>query len=439
MKGRLFTIGIGVVLVAVLIGVLAVGVSLASQGKDGPVDTVERFVSSMEQLDLDAIGENVCQGQREELADALEVGVEELAAAGVDLDELLGVVQIEFKDMRYEEKSNDGDRAVVHVTGEMALDLDGDELNLLVTEVASAAGYELKGWELDLVGEILDSLPRPEVSLKGDMALFKEDGKWVLCGEPEFLEGSVVGFSGPFPKLDLDLSELGNLQTNAGSRRVVRGSGKVVTEERAVSGFDRVSLTGAGDVIVTQGEREALTVETDDNLMPYLKTEVKNGTLTLGFTEEGRRVNLRPSKGIKFHLQVKELSGLELLGAGDLKAASLDADRLEILLTGAGNVEVAALKAKVLVVHLNGAGNVELTGRVAEQDIALNGAGDYAAGELESQVVNVRLNGAGNATVWASDTLDARIPGVGQVRYYGDPQVTKSVSLTGRLVSLGGR
>ncbi len=439
MKGRLLTLGIGVVLVAVLVGVMAVGISLASQGKDGPVDTVDRFVSSVEQLDLEAIGETLCQDQREELEDALEIGVDELAAVGVDLDELLGIVQIDFKDMRYEEKSNDGNRAVVHIAGEIALDLDVDKLNTFVKEAVSVAGYELKGWELDLVGEILDSLPRPEVSLDGDVELFKEDGTWVLCGEPEFFERPAVGFSHPFPDLDLDLSELGDIQTNAGSRRVVRGSGNVVTEERAVRGFDRVSLTGAGDVIVTQGESEALTVETDDNLMPYLKTEVKNGTLILGFTEEARRVNIRPSKGIKFHLQVKELSGLELLGAGDLKAASLDSDRLEILLAGAGDVDIAALRAEVLVVHLNGAGNVVLAGQVTEQDIALNGAGDYRAGELESQVVNVRLNGAGNATVWASGTLDARIPGVGQVRYYGDPQVTKGVSLTGRLVRLGER
>ena len=44
----------------------------------------------------------------------------------------------------------------------------------------------------------------------------------------------------------------------------VRGSGNVVTEEREVSGFERVALSGVGQVIVTQGEEEALTVETDD-------------------------------------------------------------------------------------------------------------------------------------------------------------------------------
>ena len=41
--------------------------------------------------------------------------------------------------------------------------------------------------------------------------------------------------------------------------RTIKGSGNVVTEERTVSGFDRVALSGFGKVIITQGEEESLT------------------------------------------------------------------------------------------------------------------------------------------------------------------------------------
>ena len=53
----------------------------------------------------------------------------------------------------------------------------------------------------------------------------------------------------------------------------VRGSGNVVTQERQVSGFDSVALSGVGEVFITQGDKESLTVETDDNLMRYIQTE----------------------------------------------------------------------------------------------------------------------------------------------------------------------
>src|SRR5690242_12646963 len=54
----------------------------------------------------------------------------------------------------------------------------------------------------------------------------------------------------------------------------VHGSGNVVTEARPVSGFDRVSVSGAGQLKVTQGDAESLTIETDDNLLPYIRSEV---------------------------------------------------------------------------------------------------------------------------------------------------------------------
>ena len=47
---------------------------------------------------------------------------------------------------------------------------------------------------------------------------------------------------------------------------MVRGSGDIETEERDVSGFDEVYLSGIGNLIVTQGEEESLVIEADDKL-----------------------------------------------------------------------------------------------------------------------------------------------------------------------------
>ncbi|MDH4138193.1 MAG: DUF2807 domain-containing protein, partial [Anaerolineae bacterium] len=166
---------------------------------------------------------------------------------------------------------------------------------------------------------------------------------------------------------------------------VIGGSGNVVTEDRPVSNFNRVSLTGVGGVIITQGEEESLTVRADDNIMRYIKTEVENGTLILGFTNEVKNKHIRPSKTIKFNLSVRDVTGLDISGAGDVNVASLDTDRLEIVVGGAGDVSISSLTAEELVVHLNGAGNVELAGQVAEQNIEINGFGAYQAAKLESQ------------------------------------------------------
>src|SRR5437870_5172514 len=80
------------------------------------------------------------------------------------------------------------------------------------------------------------------------------------------------------------------------SWQTVHGSGNIVTEDRQVSGFDGVSVSGAGELIISQGNVEALRIETDDNLLPLIKSEVHDGRLLIG----PRNVNLDPTKSLRY-------------------------------------------------------------------------------------------------------------------------------------------
>ncbi|MCP4539300.1 MAG: DUF2807 domain-containing protein [Chloroflexi bacterium] len=243
-----------------------------------------------------------------------------------------------------------------------------------------------------------------------------------------------------------------------GRHERVRGSGDIVTEDVPVSDFDRVALDGIGDVIITQQETESLSIETDDNILPYIETKVRNGTLIISLTSEARNKNLDPTM-IEISVGMQEVAGLSIGGAGDIFASSLDVDRLQLDVNGAGkinvgeldatelsvgfngagSVEVDALNAEESSVSINGAGDVSLTGQVERQEIAVNGAGDYHADSLKSQTCNVEVNGAGSVTVWATESLDVRIGGIGNVSYYGNPRLDTSLYGIGRLFSLGER
>lgn len=61
-----------------------------------------------------------------------------------------------------------------------------------------------------------------------------------------------------------------------------RGSGNLITEEREVSDFDRVELASDGELMLTQGGSESLIIEAEDNVMSYITSEVRGGTLVLG-------------------------------------------------------------------------------------------------------------------------------------------------------------
>ena len=220
---------------------------------------------------------------------------------------------------------------------------------------------------------------------------------------------------------------------------IVNGSGKVVTEPRAVSDFTAVEFSGFGELTLVQGETEALTIETDDNLLPYIKTTVNGGTLTIGFDDGITVPIMRPTQSIRYQLTVKTLTHLELSGAGIVAAAQLTADHLVLGESGVGEIKIAKLAASEVTVNMSGAGAVQLAGQVVRQTVEMSGLGTYAAGDLASQTAEVTLSGAGTATVWASEHLTTNLSGAGSIRYYGSPQTSAESSGIGKLQSLGNK
>lgn len=220
---------------------------------------------------------------------------------------------------------------------------------------------------------------------------------------------------------------------------VTRGSGKMITESRPVSNFQRVDLSGIGELNITQGETESLTIEADDNLMPYIKTTVQNGTLNIGLDTTRGAISLNPSKPIKYTLQAKTLDSIVVSGAGNVNAPSIKSDSFTVRTSGAGNITIPQVQATTLTSGISGAGSMTLGGQAGTQNATLSGLGNYSAGDLKSTNATVNLTGAGSATVWATDSLDARISGAGSITYYGSPQVKQNISGLGSIKSLGNK
>jgi hypothetical protein len=217
--------------------------------------------------------------------------------------------------------------------------------------------------------------------------------------------------------------------------RTIEGSGNIITEERAVSGFDRLTLSGFGEVSVQQGDEESLTVSTDDNIMPYIRTRVRNKTLILDFDDKGRFRSYNPSDGVKFNLVVKDLSRIDISGAGSFEVNELETERLLVDLSGAGSLEIGTLTADELVIRQSGAGTVFVSGQVKGQELTHSGVGSYHAADLESETAIIDISGAGTATLWATESLDIEISGLGNVIYYGNPRIIQSISGLGKLIS----
>jgi hypothetical protein len=188
--------------------------------------------------------------------------------------------------------------------------------------------------------------------------------------------------------------------------KTVDGSGNVIVEERDVSGFSAISLSGSGEMIIHQTGKESLSITADDNLLPLLNSEVNGDELVLD-----AEANINPTKPIIYRLEVGKLTGIELSGSGTVRAEGLVTPSLTI--EGSGSTAV------------------HISGQADTQEISISGSGDYQAENLRSKEVTITITGSGNVVVAASDRLDVTITGSGSIDYVGDPVVTKSVTGSG--------
>ena len=59
----------------------------------------------------------------------------------------------------------------------------------------------------------------------------------------------------------------------------IKGSGTIKTEKRELGAFTSVETTGAYEIQITCQQRQSLEIEGDDNILPIIRTEVRDGVL----------------------------------------------------------------------------------------------------------------------------------------------------------------
>ena len=211
----------------------------------------------------------------------------------------------------------------------------------------------------------------------------------------------------------------------------VQGSGNIESQTREVQDFLAVSINYPAEVVIQQGNVESVKLETDDNLLPQISTDVDDGVLIIENEENRWSQRVNPTERVKITITVKDLHEIDFSSAGNVQVNGLKTDELSLHLNGVGEMTLNDLDVRKLESRLSGAGNIEANGLADELDIRISGVGGFDAPELESLVGVVRISGAGSATVFVKDDLTARVSGAGSINYYGSPTVHEDVSGAG--------
>jgi len=230
-------------------------------------------------------------------------------------------------------------------------------------------------------------------------------------------------------------------------------------EIRTVSGFTGINASSVFDITVTKGSTESLTIETEEGVMPYVRSEVRNGVLHL-YLDNGNRI--KNIKTLKASVVMKDLDKVLLSGTCKLTANDLftsakftgdcsgvsnltvnvNTDQLNINASGACNVQLRAnvtgnanldvsgtskihgdLKAVHVKFNSSGVSSTELTGSASDIKIDISGTAKIKGENFEVQTASVESSGTSAITLNVTDVLKVNSSGASTVNYTGTPVI----------------
>jgi hypothetical protein len=202
-------------------------------------------------------------------------------------------------------------------------------------------------------------------------------------------------------------------------------------------------------VDVRIGEKTAVVIEGDDNLLPLITTELKDGQLIIA-----SRQNYHTKIGIQVHLTTLSLESASIAGAGSIRAEAIESSKFAASVSGSGNIEIERINGENFEASLPGSGNIEvknikvtnvtatidgsgaisLAGSADKLESSIAGAGNLQLGDLATKNATVSVDGSGNAEVHATEKMEGAVAGSGSIQYSGKPKdVTRTITGSGSI------
>ena len=222
--------------------------------------------------------------------------------------------------------------------------------------------------------------------------------------------------------------------TYATPASIAKASSKRDTQDRHLSGFHAIDVSGSFDVYITQGSSESVRVEAPSDMMTHIVTEVQDGVLKIHNQHESgwNWGGWGNHKKIAVYVTATSLNQLGVTGSGDAYFKDgLTGNEIKIRVSGSGDV-YGKIEVKTLECSISGSGDIKLSGHAESSNVSVSGSGDYEAKGLATVNTAVHVSGSGDAGVNVSTNLQASVSGSGDVSYTGGAKnVAKSKSGSG--------
>lgn len=196
-------------------------------------------------------------------------------------------------------------------------------------------------------------------------------------------------------------------------------------EARKVSGFHGIKISNAFDVIIKQGNEEAVVVSaSEEKFRDRIKVNVVNGILQISYDNEKVWKWSNENRKLRAYISVKNIDKLDVSGATDIKIDGvLKGSNLKVDLSGASSLKGAISYASVTV-DQSGASNSKLSGTVTNLDVDVSGASDFTGFDLITENCRAEASGASDVKITVNKDLKVDASGASDVQYKGTASIS---------------
>jgi hypothetical protein len=202
----------------------------------------------------------------------------------------------------------------------------------------------------------------------------------------------------------------------------IEGSGNVITKDINVKPFDELNASGVFNLQLSQGDKESLKIEADDNLMDLFIVENEGSTLKISMKKNS---NFNSKKQLKVYVTFKTLKSMNL---GMVGGTSSD-EKLKFADLKLKNQSVGSVSLNMTLQTLNmenqSVGSVKLEGSAENAIVKNSSVGSINAGNFVVQKMEIDNTGVGSATVNAEKELKYSDSFLGKVSNRGNATVKK--------------
>ena len=183
---------------------------------------------------------------------------------------------------------------------------------------------------------------------------------------------------------------------------------------------------GSFDVNLVDGTEGKITINGEENLLPYLETTVKKGKLKVQFKEN---TNIKTTKRLTVTIPFKSIDAVSLGGSGKVTVQKqLNSNETSFSVGGSGSIN-ANVNSNTVKVSIGGSGSVKLKGKSENLKCSIAGSGSVKSYNLNTNTVKASIAGSGNIQTTVAKKIKASIVGSGSVYYKGKPTIIDNKSI----------